>query len=68
MAYTGKVAHNIGGFTLHSTLHIPFITSDLLPLNSDILDAMSKNYDQLLVLLIDEISLVGVTFLCYIDK
>lgn len=67
-AYTGKSPYNVGGFTLHSTFHIPFITSDFLSLNSDILDAMSKHYDQLCVLLIDEISLVGVTFLRYIDK
>ena len=54
--YTRKEAYNVGGVTLQSTFHIPFITPNFLPLNRNILDAMSKHYDQLHVLLIDDIS------------
>ena len=68
VAYAGKVAYNIGGVTIHSAFHISFNKSKFIPLNSDILDKMSKYYAQLRVILIDKISLVGSTFLCYIDK
>ena len=68
VAYIGKAAYNIGGVTIHSAFHISFNKSEFLPLNSDILDKMSKYYAQLRVILVDEISLVGSTFLHYIDK
>ncbi|XP_059070801.1 uncharacterized protein LOC131860407 [Cryptomeria japonica] len=67
-AYTGKAAFNVGGTTLHSTFHIPFNKSNFVPLSTDTLDTMSKHFSQLRILLIDEISLVGSTFLRYIDK
>ena len=67
-AYTGKASYNIGGSTLHSTFHIPFNKSKFVPLNTETLDTMSNTYSQLHVLLIDEISLVGSTFLQYLDK
>ncbi|XP_059077054.1 uncharacterized protein LOC131876217 [Cryptomeria japonica] len=67
-AFTRKAAYNIGGTTLHSTFQIPFNKSEFVPLNTKTLDAMSKHYYQLHVLLIDEISLVGSIFLRYIDK
>ncbi|XP_059067636.1 uncharacterized protein LOC131858419 [Cryptomeria japonica] len=67
-AYTGKSTFNIGGTTLHSTFHIPFNKSNFVPLSTKTLDTMSKHFSQLRVLLIDEISLVGSTFLRYVDK
>lgn len=68
VAYTGKATYNISGTTLHSALHKPFNKSEFTPLNTETPDTMSKTYSELRVLLIDEISLVGSTFLRYINK
>lgn len=68
MAYIEKPAYNISRITLQSIFHIPLNKSKFLPLNSETLNTTSKHYDQFHVLLIDEISLVGLTFLHYNDK
>ena len=67
VTYTGKATYNIGGATIHSALHIPFNKSEIITLSSETLDKMCKHYSQLCVLLIDDISLVGSSFLRYID-
>ena len=40
----------------------------MLPLNSNTLDALTKDFEQLRVLLIDEVSLIGSRMLYNIDK
>ena len=67
-AYTGNVAFNIGGVTLHSAFYMPFNKTNCLSLNNEKLDTVSKHYGQLRVVLIDEASLVGATTLHQIDK
>ena len=67
-AYTGKAAFNAGGVTLHFAFYMPFNKSNYLPLNSEKLDTLTKHFQQLRVLLIDEASLIGATFLYEIDK
>jgi hypothetical protein len=67
-AYTGKEVFNAGGVTLHSALYIPFNKSEYFPLNSEKLDTLTKHFEQLCVLLIDEASLIGETFLYEVDK
>jgi hypothetical protein len=66
--YTGKTTFNAGGIMLHSAFFMPFNKSGYLPLNNKKLDTLTKHYEQLFVLLIDEASLVGSTFLYQIDK
>ena len=67
-AYTGKAAFNAGGVTLHSAFYMPFDKSKYLPLSTEKLDTLTKHFQQLHVLLIDEVSLIGATFLYDIDK
>ena len=67
-AYTGKATFNAGGVTLHFALSMSFNKSEYLPLNNEKLDTLTKHYQQLFVMLIDETSLVGSTFLYQIDK
>ena len=67
-AYIGKEAFNAGGVTLHSAFYMPFNKAEYLPLSNEKLDTITKHYEQLRVVLIDEASLVGSTFLYQIDK
>lgn len=66
--YTGKATLNTGGVTMHSTFSLPFNNNDCSTLNSEKLDTLSKNFEQLHVVLIDEASLVGATTPYHIDK
>jgi hypothetical protein len=68
VAYTGKVAYNAGGTTVHSALLMPFNKSHFLPLNKEMLDTLSKLYDELQLVFIDEASLIGSRFLYSIDN
>ncbi|XP_059067532.1 ATP-dependent DNA helicase PIF1-like [Cryptomeria japonica] len=68
LAYTGKATYNIGGTTLHSALFIPFNKSTSNSLRSERLDVLTKEYQQLRLVLIDEISLIGARMLHCIDK
>lgn len=67
-AYTGKVSFNAGGVTLHFAFYFPFNKADYLSLKNEKLDTLSKHFQQLCVILIDEASLVGATTLYQIDK
>jgi hypothetical protein len=68
LAYTGKVAYNAGGTTIHSAFLMPFNKSQFLPLSKEMLDTLSKIYQELQLVLIDEASLVGSRFLFSIDN
>ncbi len=67
MAYIGKTTFNIDGTTIHSSLSIPFKFKDLPSLNLEQLDNLVKKYDQLQLIVLDEISLVGKIILKFID-
>ena len=67
-AYTGKYSYNAGGKTIYSTLLMPFNKSHFLPLNKEMLDTLSKLYDELQLVFIDETSLIGSRFLYSIDN
>ncbi len=70
LAYIGKFAYNINGLTIHSTLAIPLnkIFNELKTLSDEKLDNLIKIYDQLNLLVIDEILLVGNRMLTFIDR
>ncbi len=61
MALTSKVVFNIDGLTIHSTLNIPIqqSLSNLQNLSSNSLNRLTCQYEQLQLVVIDEISLVG---------
>ena len=70
MAFIGKAAFNIGGTTIHSTLHIPVnqSLSNLNKLSTETLSKLTEQYEQLQFIVIDEISLVGARMLNAIDQ
>jgi ATP-dependent DNA helicase PIF1 len=68
VAYTGKVAYNAGGTTVHSAFLMPFNKSQFLPLSKEMLDTLSKLYEELQLVFIDEASLIGSRFLYSIDS
>ncbi|KAH9289470.1 hypothetical protein KI387_033587, partial [Taxus chinensis] len=68
LAFTGKAAYNAGGTTFHSALLLPFNKSLLTPLGAERLDTLSKHYQQLQLVFIDEISLVGAQLLYHTDN
>jgi hypothetical protein len=67
MTYIGKTRFNIDGTIIHSSLFIPFNCKDLPSLNSKWLDDLVKKYDQLQLIVLDEISLIGKKILKFID-
>jgi hypothetical protein len=56
MAYIKNIIFNIDGTIIHSSLSIPFNCKGLLSLNSEHLDNLVKKYDQLQLIVLDEIS------------
>jgi hypothetical protein len=68
VAYTGKAAHNAGGTTIHSAFLMPFNKSHFLPLSKEMLDTLSKIYEEPKLFFIDEASLIGSRFLYSIDN
>lgn len=68
LAYNDKDAYNIGGATAHSILHLQFRSSIATPLDSNTVDLLSKQYEQLRLILIDEISSIGIKMLFNMDK
>ena len=58
IAYTCKAAYNVGGTTIHSAMLMPFNNSHFLPLSKELLDTLSKLYDGLQIVFIDEASLI----------
>ena len=68
-APTGVAAFNIGGMTLHAALLLgrsKFGTYQ--PLNHDRLNTLRTRLSQLLLLIVDEISMVGANMLLEIHK
>jgi hypothetical protein len=65
---TGNYAYNAGVTIVHSTFFMPFNKSQFLPLDKEILDTLSKLYDELQLVFIDEASLIGSCFLYSIDN
>jgi hypothetical protein len=63
VAYTGKDAYNAGGTIVHSAFLMPFNKSQFLPLRKEMLDTLSKIYDELQIVFIVEASLIGSRFL-----
>ena len=59
VAFTGKAAYNADGITVHSALRLPLSPSNMIPLSSNTLDMLSKEYQQLRLFLVDEASLIG---------
>jgi hypothetical protein len=59
MAYISKTSFNIDGNTIHSNLSIPLNCKDLPSLSLEWLDSLIKKYDQLQLMVLDEISLIG---------
>jgi hypothetical protein len=68
VSYTGKVAYNAGGTTVHSAFLMPFNKSQFLPLTKEMLDTLSNLYDELQLVFIDEASLIGIRFLYSINN
>jgi hypothetical protein len=52
---------------IHSSLSIPFNCKDLPSLSLEQLDNLVKKYDQLQLIILDEISLMGKRILKFID-
>jgi hypothetical protein len=68
VAYTGNVAYNVGGTTIHSAFLMPFNKSHFLPLDKEMLDTLCNLYDELQLVFIDEASLIGSCLLYSIDN
>ena len=68
VAYIGKVAYIAGGTTFHSAFLMPFNKSQFLPLSKEMLDTLSKIYEELQLVFIDEAYLIGSRFLYSIDN
>ncbi len=58
---------NIDGTTIHSNLFTPFNCKDLPSLSSKWLNNLVKKYDQLQLIILDEILLIGKRILKSID-
>ncbi len=67
MAYIGKTRFNIDGIIIHSSLFIPLNCKDLPSLSLEWLDNLVKKYDQLQLIVLDEISLIVKRILKFID-
>ena len=68
VSYTRKDAYNAGGTIVHYALLMPFNKSQFLPLRKEMLDTLSKIYDELQLIFIYEESLIGIHFLYSIDN
>jgi hypothetical protein len=70
MVSISKVAFNIDGLTIHSTIekHVQQSLSNLPNLSSDSLNRLTCRYEQLQLVVIDEISLVGAKMFNVIDN
>jgi hypothetical protein len=67
MAYTSKTSFNIDGNTIHSSFCIPLNCKDLPSLSLERLNSLIKKYDQLQLMVLDEISLIGKRILKFTD-
>jgi hypothetical protein len=67
MAYTGKTMFNIDRITIHLSLSIPLNCKDLPSLSSKQSNILINKYNQLQLIVLDEISLIGKRILKFID-
>lgn len=67
-APTGMASFNIGGQTLHSAFKLPLNQKELNELSASVSNTLSSKLQNLKVLIIDEISMVGQHTLDMIDK
>lgn len=67
-APTGKASFNIGGQTIHSAFKLPLNQKELNELSAGISNTLSSKLQNLKVLIIDEISMVGQHILDMVDK
>jgi hypothetical protein len=67
MAYTCKATFNINGTTIHSRLSLPLNCKHLQSLLAKRLNSLSKIYDELQFLMLDEVSLIGSKIFSFID-
>ncbi len=67
--YIKKIAFNINGKTIHSTLLIPLNKkfNELKELSDERCNILTKTYDQLWLLILEEISLVGNKMMTFIN-
>jgi len=68
IAYIGKETFNMGGITLHYEFHLPFKKLEYLFLKGEILETLTKHFERLYIILIDEVSLRGSTLLYHVEK
>ncbi|KAH9398505.1 hypothetical protein TYRP_018746 [Tyrophagus putrescentiae] len=67
-APTGKAAFNIRGMTLHSAFGIPVSqNNNNRPLSADIANTLRVTFSQLKLIIIDEVSMVGLSMLSKVD-
>ena len=67
-APTGKAAFNIRGMTLHSAFGIPVSqNNNNRPLSADIANTLRVTFSQLKLIIIDEVSMVGLSMLHKVD-
>jgi hypothetical protein len=67
MAYTNKVAFNIDGTTIHSRLNLPLNCKHLQSLSIERLNSLSKTCDELQLVVLDEVSLIGSRIFSFIN-
>lgn len=67
-AYIGKVEFNAGGIMLHFAFYLPFNKLEYFLIKNEKLDTLTKNCEQICIMLIDEASLIGSTLLYQVDK
>ena len=64
VSFLGRVAHIANDIIVNSTFHFPLGLSNMLPLSFGILDTMSKEFEELRLLLVYEVSLMVLK--CYV--
>jgi hypothetical protein len=70
MAYTKKATFHVDGTTIYSALNVPVNQSltNLSNLSFDTLNRLTNKYEQLQLVVIDEISLVGARMFNVVDQ
>jgi hypothetical protein len=70
LTYTWKTSFNINGTTIHFALGIPLnkIFNEFKTLNDEKCDTLINTYDQLQLVVIDGIYLIGNKMLTFIDR
>jgi len=66
--FTGKDAYISYDITVHSYLCLPLSSCNMLPLTSNTLDIIRKEYEELRLFLIDGVSLISFQLLYNIDR